>query len=141
MLIFIKMGSIVNLSKENINRRIPQVEEDFSNWLNENDYTIQNIKEDLGKRNVKIEDMIMALTIMDIEIETAVEYARKGDIVHAGHILGGCKTTKDFIYGQLIKTYGGIQLLSSEGLAGNMALWRDYIVNKFDGGVKRCELL
>ncbi len=157
--------------RERIRRAIPDERENFAKWLSEHQSSIESIGEDIESKGGSMEGILEALAMMEVDIEVASEYARKGDEEGAVHVMVQARLAKDAIYGELMRTMFDIptreipskvggkplivleydmgQALRGRGLAGfmqggvrgNMSLWRDYMVQKYDGGLKQVEFI
>ena len=134
----IKMGIEIDLSEENINNRVPLVKTDLASWLSGRLASMEGLESGISKKKT---DVYGGLAVMDIEIETAAGLARRGDMQATTYVLAQAMRTKDFIYSQLTEAYGGVQEMLSNGIGGDMKIWRDYIVEKFDGGRRQCEFI
>lgn len=115
------------------------------NWVNErnsleaflsnNKFSISDVQRELG--DLCFSKFISELSEMGRMLEQA-EMAAKGtkDIRIVGYILGaGAKMQKDNVYAVLTLGIGEI----FPKIEGYVAVLRDYIMERFDKGVKRCE--
>jgi len=138
------MNIEINLDRGNIEKRANIEKEEFSKWLSKNHRTFKGIESDISERGGDIDNILMMLAVMGIEIDTATNYSKKGEIETAGYTLAQSKRTKDDIYSQLMQTYG---MVDSEGkikslnFLENLNLWRDYVTQKYDGSIRQCEFL
>ncbi len=135
----VKMENI-DITKEKLDARVPLIKEDFSKWLNGHCSSIKGLESDIVERGGSLDDIFTGLACMDIEVEFATELARSGDIGATAYTLAQVKHTKDFVYGKLIESYGGVQE-ALNGLSGNLGIWRDYIMEKSNGGERQCEFI
>ena len=125
----------IDLSKENINKRAKIEKEELEVWLRKKGSSLEKISSD--------EKILMMLAVMGIEIDTAMSYSRQGELDITGQILANAKRTKDDIYGELMKAHhmiGEKGEILSLGIGENyIGLWKDYIMEKFEGGTRQCE--
>ena len=134
-----RMGIKIDISPNACFERVPSLRKDLTTWLDKQHRSMENLEHGFTAEDK--DNVYTGLACMDIEIETAVKLAREGDMNATAHCLAGAKRTKDFIYGNLMECYGGVQQVLSNGVGGNMGIWRDYITEKFDGGVRQCDFI
>ena len=134
------MESNIELSTKVVSRRIPVVREDLKAWLSQGQVSsIESLDFDIGKKDLIV---YAGLAYMDIEMEAAAEFARKGDVKGSAHLLERARKTNGYVYGQLAKAYEEMQgMFTSDGITGNMVMWRDYVKQKLEGGFRRCNFI
>ena len=145
------MAIDIDLTTENVNNRKPQVRQDFVRWLSERGIPIEVVEAEATSKH-HLDEAFGAAAIMDIEMEAAGKYARRGDMDAVAYILANAKVTKDFVYEKLMSAYGrsltgptlwtpqGERSLLETGVNGSMAQWRDYLMERFENAIKACEL-
>jgi hypothetical protein len=132
------MEGKIDLEISIINGRVPHVKRDLTNWMSENSL-LNNLEYGVADKTM-IDDVFHGLACMDIEMESAANLAREGDLNAVAHTLVGAMHTKDFIYGRLMDAYGGLQK-TFDNINGNVGVWRDYVMEKFNGGRRQCAFI
>ena len=112
----------------------------LNKYLSEKQIPIELITAEIGTEC--LDKLVLGLAVMGKQMEEAAEAAREGHLQTTAYLLGaGAKITKDEVYGVLVEAYGGMQAISERGMAGTPMILGEYISSKYEGGVKRCELL
>lgn len=147
MHIFTKMTGIqIDLSEKKIQNGMIQAKGDLSKWLSSKPYTIEEIESEINKTGNNLDNILKGIALMEIETDTAIDYARKGEINTTAHIFAKAKETKDFIYESLMIAYGIINEeernldLNLLGI-GKMQMWGDYVKEKYDAKIRQCEFI
>ena len=127
----------IDINEKTVKNKLSSVKEDLTTLLAQRHSSIESLESGIGTKKA---DVYSGLACMELEIENAVDLAREGNFDASARTLAGAKMTKDFIYGKLTEAYGGVQEML-KNMNGDVGILKDYMMEKFDGGVRRCELL
>ena len=130
----------VDLSDEAIKERELIEKKEIAMWLKGNGLFINGLEKDIQSKGRSLDDVLAGLALLGIELDTAIDYAKVVDVESVTQLLAGAKETKDFIYSQLLKSYG-LREVSFSDIPENLVLWRDYVSQKYNGGAGQCEFI
>jgi|GEM_PF-5810640 len=121
-------------------RRYREEKEELGRFLSQRGMRLEAVASKIG--SPYFDKFISALAAMGEMIERGADAAKTGDLELTGRILGaGAKVQKDAVYGVLIESMGGIRPILDQGINGHLALLRDYIMERYETGVTKCEVI
>jgi len=124
----------------NQDERILRERQSLTEFLGRRNFSLDFVVNDLGQ---DIFDRLLAeLATMEQHLQDASNAARSRNMKLAAQIMGaGAMVQKDNVYAVIMNAYGGPAEFIRRGMTGVPALLRDYVMSKYEGGVRIVELL
>jgi len=120
--------------------RISRERQSLTDFLAKRRFSLDFIITDIGQDN--FDRLLAELASMKQHLEDASNAARNRDMRLAAQILGArAMVQKDNVYAVIMNAYGGPAEFIRRGIIGAPALLREYIMSKYEGGVRNVELL
>ena len=113
---------------------ISKERDSLGTYLSENLSSLEIVGRHLGEDH--LDKLILGLAVMQLHLDNSSECARMGNLNGAASYGVEAKLTKDGIYGVLHEAYGGIPKME-----GTPKILRDYIMSKYDNGMKKLDLI
>ena len=114
-----------------------QEREILREYLLQRKTNLEDISLEIGEENLT--KLILDLVRMDKFLKNAEEAAKLKNFESTVELTVQGRLVKDNFYSVLANAYGGMPALLRRGLDGTPTLLRDYVLQKYDSCVTRCE--